>query len=378
MRDLAPPPQPFGYFVHHQGCGHAERCAALVNALPASRRVTVFCARPDILPQLPSNAQIVTLPSLFERQGDETDMDHLPTPATLHCAPLGWPGIRRAMGILAAWFADADPALIICDVSAEIAQFARICAVPHVKVLQHGDRSDPGHRAAYDGAVGLLAPFAEALAQPEWDAAMRAKTHFAGGLGLNFALPRRAEARARLGIAPDAQVALVLSGGGGDGLAVAPLGIAARTFPQWRWLTIGKIQDDWHATAGGNLCHRGWVDNPQDYLAAANLVVSSAGNTTCAQVLAAARPWIVVPEWRYFDEQVEKARALSRAGAALHLLALPASAHRWQEAVEAALAGHDPSAQARLLSPDPAKGAACWLEALAQRLWQARSLKQEA
>ncbi|MEF3088056.1 hypothetical protein VLL29_20690, partial [Bacillus altitudinis] len=86
----------------------------------------------------------------------------------LHCAPLGWPGIRKAMAILADWFDRADPALMICDVSAEVAQFARLCSVPHVKILQHGDRSDPGHKAAYQGAAGLLAPFAPELAQPDW------------------------------------------------------------------------------------------------------------------------------------------------------------------------------------------------------------------
>ena len=39
-----------GYFVHHQGRGHAERCAALVDALPADRPVSVFCAKPEMLP----------------------------------------------------------------------------------------------------------------------------------------------------------------------------------------------------------------------------------------------------------------------------------------------------------------------------------------
>lgn len=378
MRDLAVPLRPFGYFVHHQGRGHAERCAMLVNALPSSRPVTIFCARPEILPDLPGNAQVKAIPSLFERRGDECDMDQIPTPATLHCAPVGWPGIREAMGAIAGWFAKADPALMICDVSAEIAQLARICSVPHVKVLQHGDRGDPGHRAAYDGAAGLLAPYAHALAQPGWSAAMQERTHFAAGLGMETAIPSRPDARARLGVPPTARVALVLSGGGGDGFALAPFGVAARALPDWTWLTIGKVQGDWHATTGANLSHRGWVDNPLDYLAAADLVISSAGNTTCAQVLTAGRPWIVVPEWRYFDEQVEKARALSRAGAALHLPQLPASAHRWIEAVEAALMGHDAAAQSRLLSPHPAQAAADWLEGLAHDLWHTHPLKLEA
>ena len=183
-------------------------------------------------------------------------MDHVPTPATLHCAPLGWPGIRSAMATVAAWFDAADPALIVCDVSAEIAQLARICSVPHVKVLQHGDRTDPGHRAAYDGAAGLLAPFDVALAQPDWDASMRARTCFAGGLGVATDLPDREAARGRLGLPRDAHVVVAISGGGGSGFQAAPFGVAARAMPATRWITIGHVARDWHATEPGNLAHR--------------------------------------------------------------------------------------------------------------------------
>lgn len=137
-----------------------------------------------------------------------------------------------------------------------------------------------------------------------------------------------------------------------------------------RWITIGEVQRDWHATAPPNLEHRGWVDNAPDHIAAADVVVSSAGNTTCAQVLTATRPWIVVPEWRYFDEQVEKARALDRAGAALHLPHLPGSAHGWRQAMQQATDRHDPDRQRTLAgSHTAADGAARWLERLAARLW---------
>ena len=369
MRDIAATPdRPFGYFVHHQGRGHAERCAAIVNALPASRPVTIFCAKPSVLGPMPANVSIRQIPSLFERRGDETDMDHLQTPDTLHCAPTGWPGIRQAMGQIAGWFASHDPALMICDVSAEIAQLSRLCSVPHVAVLQHGDRSDPGHRAAYDGAAGILAPFSEGLAQDDW-APFRHKMHFAAGLGVSGDLPDRQTARAALGLRPDQKMALVLSGGGGTGFGAAPLGVAARAFPDWQWITIGKLQGDWHATQGANLRHKGWVDDVATHVAAADLVVSSTGNTTCAQVLGAGLPWIVVPEWRYFDEQLCKAQALARAGAALHLPHLPSSAHAWKAAIADALQGHDRAAQAALLEPDPAQGTADWLERLATELW---------
>lgn len=114
--------QPFGYFVHHQGHGHAERCAAIAHALPADRPLVLFCSRDGIFPPMPARVEIIVIPSLFEPRGDETtSMDHLPIPSTLHCAPLGWPSIRRAMAVIAGWFDVANLALMICDVSAEIA-----------------------------------------------------------------------------------------------------------------------------------------------------------------------------------------------------------------------------------------------------------------
>ena len=371
MRDFVDAPRrprPIGYFLHHQGRGHAERGAAIVRALPADRPVTLFCARPDILPPLRGGVEVVEIPSLFEPTGEERPADWIATPDTLHCAPVGWPGIRQAMGRFASWFASADPALIVCDVSAEVAQLARICSVPHVKVLQHGDRTDPGHRAAYDGAAGLIVPCDERLAQPDWTPAMRAKSVFAGGLGVDTALPDRATARARLGIAPSEEVVLVLSGGGGTGFDAAPLALGARAMPDARWITVGQVARDWHATEPANLTHKGWVDDVPDHLAAADLVVASTGNTTCQQILAAGVPWIAVPEWRYFDEQVEKARALHAAGVATHLPSMPASLPAWRAAIESARATHDSALQCAMVRPDAAAHVAQWLETLAHRL----------
>jgi hypothetical protein len=362
--------RPLGYFVHHQGRGHAERCIALVSALPSARPIRIFCARSDLFSKLGPHVTVTQIPSLFEPTGCEVrTMDRFAAPSTLHCAPLGWPGIRKAMGTIAGWFTEADPALMICDVSAEIAQLCRICSVPHVTVVQHGNRGDPGHRAAYDGAVGLLAPFAEELAQPEWSDAFRARIFFAGGLGLRDVPMMREAARRVIGIDERCELIVLMTGEGGRGLSTAPIAVGARSRPDASWVTIGPVEHDWHATEPNNVEHRGWVNNPGVYIAAADIVIASPGNATCQRTLAIGRPFIAVPEWRYFDEQHRKAEALAAAGLAVVRPHLPSSASAWSCVIEEAYATFDPERQRHTVRDRPAADAAAWIEGLIADLW---------
>lgn len=365
---------PIGYFVHHQGRGHAERAAAFAHALPGDRTITFFCARDDIFPKLPANANIVTIPSLFEQNGQpDFAMDGASTPDTLHCAPLGWASITEAVAAIARWFAEAAPALFITDVSAELAQLARIASVPHLCILQHGDRSDPGHRAAYAGAVGLLAPYSPALEcpdRPEW---MTAKTIYAGGIGVDVSLiGPKDSARRKLGLSEDTELVVVLGGGGGNGLPSAPLTLGARGEPETSWVTLGKMQGEWHETPPANLRHLGWVDNAEDWISAADRIVSSCGNTTVHMVATAAKPWVVVPEWRYFSEQLRKAEALDRAGAAAMAHHWPGNAEDWKTLWSRASAV-DPARQSGLVQTDAAHHAAASVEALIERVWKPAS-----
>ncbi|APE29416.1 hypothetical protein [Aurantiacibacter gangjinensis] len=363
--------KPVGYFVHHQGRGHAERSAAIANALIGQRPVTLFCARDDIFPELDERIALKRVPSLFEPIGDEVPaLANVPMPDTVHCAPLGWHGITQAVGTITDWFNKNGPALFITDVSAELAQLARIASVPHVCVLQHGNRNDAGHMAAYQGAVGLIAPYHEALEQDDRPAWMRAKTHYAPGIGGAIGeYTSRDLARQRLGLEPDEGIVLVIAGGGGEGTPNTPLTLGARAEPDTRWITIGKVRSEWHETAPGNLEHRGWVDNPQDWIAAADRVVSSCGNTTVQMVCSIGRPWLVVPEWRYFDEQVRKAEALEREGLAAVLGDWPSDKAGWERAW-AACEALSPEQQASIVESNAAQATADWIDRLVATLWQ--------
>ena len=362
--------QPVGYFVHHQGRGHAERATALLNALVNSRPVEIFTARPEMFRHLDPAIGITKIPSLFEPTGVEPpNMRSLPEPAIVHCAPLGWQTIRDAMAALTGWFSKANPALFVTDVSAELGLLARLCSVPHVAVLQHGRRHDAGHMAAYESAVGIIAPYARLLEQDDRPVWMRDKTHYAPGLGIDVpAIPARDDARRALGLPMDARIVCVIGGGGGEGLPSAPLTLGARQDPHSRWFTLGKITSEWHETSPGNLVHLGWVENPRDWIAAADRIVSSCGNTTVHAVLAARKPWIVVPEWRYFDEQLCKAQALERAGLAAVSSHWPSDRGAWEE-LWAVAERVDTSFQTQFIDAAAAQDTAEWLDSLATRLW---------
>ena len=362
---------PIGYFVHHQGRGHAERAAALASAIAPARRVTLFCARDDIFPALPDDVEVRMLPSLFEQaEPAPGGLAALETPDTLHCVPVGWQQITDAVATLTAWFAEARPALFVTDVSAELGQLARIASVPHMAVLQHGMRDDPGHIAAYQCAASLLAPYDSSLDQPNEPVWKRAKTIHAPGIGVDTSrLIDRVAARRKLGLADNREYVVVVGGGGGRGMPSAPLTLGARAEPDSQWVTLGTIESEWHETPPANLSHLGWVDNVEDWISAADRIVSTAGNTTVHLVAAAAKPWIVVPEWRYFGEQVCKAEALDRAGAAAHARLWPSSAQEWAGYWRAARE-IDPENQRRLVADDAAKHAATAIEALIRNLWQ--------
>ncbi|MAF28021.1 MAG: hypothetical protein CL820_14650 [Croceicoccus sp.] len=364
-----PDTRPVGIFVHHQGRGHAERCAHLANAVVEWRPVTMFCTRDDIFPPLNPGIEIRTIPSLFEAQGSEAPrLAGMPVPDTLHCAPLGWHGITEAVAEITGWFASARPALFVTDVSAEIGQLCRIASVPHVAVLQHGDRDDPAHRASYDGAVGLLAPYDARLEQPGRPDHLLSKIFHAPGLGI-APLQTSDGARERIRAPRDRELMLVIAGGGGQGTPTAPLTLGARAEPDTHWIVIGETFSEWHETPPGNLELRGWVDNASDHIAAADRIVSSCGNTIVHQIIQTGKPWIAIPEWRYFAEQERKAEALARAGVCASRPTWPSDAASWATLWDEARAARTGDAEPWIDSQADRK-AARWLDDLARDLWE--------
>lgn len=332
------------YYVHHHGSGHVHRAAAVAAA--TSTPVVGLSSRPPPAGwtgewiDLPSDADGVTHPADVTAGG------------VLHWAPTRHAGLRRRMGLIGGVLARAH--LVVVDVSVEVALLARLHGVPVVVVAQPGDRLDRPHRLAYDLAERLIAPW-PARPAAGWPDAWAAKTVHIGAMSRFDDRPAPA--------APGAG-RRVLAAWGAGGLDVGPgqLRDVAAATPTWQWDVIGP------ATPGGpdpaNLTWSGWAADVWPRLCAADVVVTHAGQNALAEVAAARRPAVVVPQDRPHGEQRATAEALARAGIALPVSSWPAAAE-WP-GVLAEAAGRGGSGWARWSTGDGAARAAAVLDELAQ------------
>lgn len=312
-----------GYYVHHQGRGHLNRATAILEHVRTP--ATILSSLPGPWTPLPMD-------------DDEPITD--PTPGgRLHWAPRHHDGLRDRMAAIAAWIAAARPSLMVVDVSVEVAVLARTMGVPVVVMAMRGDRLDPAHVLGYDLADVLLAPWPAALPEPGWPERWHAKTRHVGAFS-------RYDGRDRSAGRPR-RVAVLLGAGGTDD--TLDLEAAMTATPGWTWDVLG---------ARGR-----WDHDPWPTLCAAEVVVTHAGQNAVAEVAAARRPAVVVPQDRPFGEQAATAAALDRGGLALVRWTWPRP-HEWAGFLTAA-GGRDGALWSAWAPGDGAGRAAAVIEELA-------------
>ncbi|MFC3221014.1 glycosyltransferase [Tianweitania populi] len=361
--------KPISFFVHHQGRGHANRAMALIAQFSEDRPVSVLTAGPELFAGFKRDIEIITLPNMIGAAVPTARLYAEPTPQVMHCVPLGLAEMRRTMRLILDHLDDRRSGLLVVDVSAEIGLLSRVASVPSVQIRMHGDRSDIGHIGAYEAAVGMLAPFDERLEQEDYPAYLRAKTFYTGGLCTTLTdVPSKQEARRSLGLDADRELIVVVTGGGGAGTPYAPLTVAARAAPDALWLTIGPTHREGHETDFSNLRELGWVENVTDYLAAADIVIASAGDNTIHEVARIGQKLVIMPEWRYFGEQVRKAESLVQLGAAISAPRWPGDFSSWNDLLSLARS-IDTDAIRSIYAPQAAERGAVWLETLVDELW---------
>jgi predicted glycosyltransferase len=281
-----------GYYVHHHGHGHLHR--AQVIAAACRTEVIGFSGLPK-----PEGwtGRWVELPS--DAGGVHADVT---AHGTLHWVPRHHPGLAARTGLISAELASGRVRLMVVDVSVEVSVLARLHGVPVVVVAQPGDRTDRPHRTAYDLAERLLAPWPPRPA-PDWPAAWTAKTVHLGAVSRFDGRDPVAE--------PAGRRVLALWGSGGLDVDAATLTATAAACPRWRWQVVGPPPPD---RGPADLDWAGWVEDVWPLLGAADVVVTHAGQNALAEVAAARRPAVVIPQHRPHGEQLATADALRKAG----------------------------------------------------------------
>ena len=298
-----------GFYAHHHGAGHLQRCRAVGDE--------ILRKRPDWSTSIASTGSraddVRSLP---------TDVPDGPTMRMLGRSWFHWapdvPSVQaQRMHALADWVLADGIDFVVVDVSAEVAVSMTLMGVPTAVVRLHGDRSDRPHRLAFDIADLVLAPFPERLEHESTPAPVLDRTVHAGLVGTPGS-QARAESH------PD-DVAVVW-GTGSSAPTPAALDAAARAVPSRRWHYIGpgRSRHDCVET----LVH-GWVASPAAFLSGnVGIAVGPCGDGVLADVAGAGVRFAAIPQPRPFDEQVHKAQVLAREGLAVHVARWP-DPSRW-------------------------------------------------
>jgi hypothetical protein len=304
---MAITPIEIGWYVHHQGLGHAMRFLAV-----AERMVS-----------LTQDVRIVGLGSEQPGQWDgpwvQLPRDDVPYPSNaeetasgaLHWAPLLHDGMRNRSAATAEWLAESNCSLFVSDVSIEMLLLARLCSTPTVAVAMRGKREDRPHALGYDVASAILAPWPIETQEPlpeRWQSKLRAVGSFS-----RFD-DRIVEVQADS--AATRRKVLLLLGHGGHEVSFKDVAEVAYATPQWEWNILGVSSVEAGIQDTENLHVLGYIEDVWPALRASDVVVGPCGTGTVSEVAAARKPFVALPQARPFDEQVAQARILERHGLA--------------------------------------------------------------
>lgn len=273
-----------GYYVHHHGRGHLHRALSVARELDGCLVGLSTLERPAEW-----TGAWIDLP-------DDADGAEAVDPTaggTLHWVPERHRGLRERMGEISRWIIDVEPDLLVVDVSVEVALLARLHGVPVVVVAQPGDRRDAPHTLGYGIADRVVAAWpTDARGMLTSDVVDEHQLMHVGAFSRFDDRPVTASG------SDGGRHVVVLHGAGGTELSGAQLESAKQRAPGWTWTVLGE---------GGV-----WVDDPWDELCRADVVITHAGQNALAEVAAARRPAVVVPQSRPFDEQRAMSAALDQ------------------------------------------------------------------
>lgn len=325
-----------GYYAHHHGSGHCRQADKLASLLPLDKRshITVFTSVTSdsyCFKSIPES-QVIRLSA-----EDELSTDVLPgragdywQPSCLHYSPVGNSDIQDRSHQLLTTIYQRKIELMIIDVSVEVAMLCRAASIPYLYVRLPGSREDLPHITAFSGALGLLAPYPQALDSadiPKW---LRQKT-----LYLDFINFEKSDELANTGTYNDflqslismpspnnnsesqslenGPIVTVIKGYGGHEAIDDKLPRLRHLLPNAFIISLGPIMEDVRCYVD-MATH---VDDVMPFIEHSDCLFMACGLNAVAQVYNHNTPLVVLPDQRPHQEQEVMAKALVADGRAM-------------------------------------------------------------
>lgn len=292
-----------GYYAHQHGSGHCRYAHLMAKHFKSE--LTVLTSYDY---EFPENVNHIRLAD--ENPDGTTSRDNQVSPPDyLHYSPVGQQSIQeRSLKILET-IKNYKIRLLIVDVSAEIAALARSSSVPYAYVKLPGDRSDPGHMQAFQGAVFLIAFYPEAFEDPNTPKWVKEKTVYLGFQPIKL-YSQDTKTSDRI------DRVTVISGKGGNERLENSLPLIINRFKNSSIHVLGEFKKE---LMHSNIRYEGFVNDLEDYLLKSDLIIANCGMNTISELLQIKKPYLAIPEDRPFGEQQFMASRLVHNGLALNL-----------------------------------------------------------
>jgi hypothetical protein len=278
------------YYAHQHGNGHSNY--AQIFARHSDYKIPVFTSSKF---RFEPEVKVVFLPA-EDPDGTGVNADIIPPPDYLHYSPVGQKSIQERSALFLNEMLRRSISMVIVDLSVEIAALCRAASIPYAYVRLPGNRSDPAHLQAYQGATFLLAYYPAELDGPEIPQWVKDKTIYTGF----FSKFEKTMYRNPTGI----PVVRVFTGNGGNSNLVNKLSVLAKRFKAYLIEVYGMnaIKDEAYSE---NISFKGMHPDPAGLMLDASVIVANCGLNLTSEILSLGRSFIAIPEERPYGEQYD-------------------------------------------------------------------------
>lgn len=288
------------YYAHQHGNGHSNY--AQIFARHSDYKMPVFTSSKF---KFDPEVDVIYMPA-EDPDGTGVGTGMIPNPDYLHYSPVGQKSIQKRSALFLNEVVRRSIDLVIVDLSVEVAALCRSASIPYAYVRLPGNRNDPAHLQAFQGATFLLAYYPAELDGTEIPQWIKDKTIYTGFFSKfeNIKISNREILSA----------VRIFSGNGGNTHLMNKLPDLVSRFQDFPIEIYGMIEKRFEAQ---NLSYKGIHPDPAKAMQDAAVIVANCGLNITSEILSLGKSFISIPEDRPYEEQYKMHHFLTASSLAL-------------------------------------------------------------